>query len=67
MEEKIESREQLIHSLGELLQMSNEEMSPIVDLTSQTIDMQVKSEYADLDEDEDEGWCPDMKSWTSTL
>jgi hypothetical protein len=49
----IDSREKLIRELGDILGMSNNEMTPYVDLTSQTIDTHVPQEYTDSDEDEE--------------
>ncbi len=50
--ESIDSREKLIRSLGETLEEASYGCIPYIDLTSQTIDLHVPSEYTDIDEDE---------------
>ncbi len=49
---KINSREKLISSLSDLLNESNSECSPFVDLTDQTLGMHTDSAYTDIDENE---------------
>ena len=49
----IDSREKLISTLGEMLAEANDELSPFVDLTSQTIEMHFDSAISGIDEAEE--------------
>ena len=49
----IDSREKLISLLAETLEEANYEMSPYVDLTSQTIEMHLDVALTGIDEDEE--------------